>query len=96
VLDAIRLDGALAALDARDAAAIAFTRELVREPRVRPATFAAAADLFGTRGAVEIAALVGDYLMMTTVYNALGMRLRPDQAATLPHRVGAPIGAEWR
>ena len=96
VLDAIRLDGELASLDARDAAAIAFTRELFREPRVRPATYAAAADLFGTRGAVEIAALVGDYLMMTTVYNALGMRLRPDQAATLPHRVGAPIGAEWR
>jgi alkylhydroperoxidase family enzyme len=96
VLDAIRLDGELAALDGRDAAAIAFTRELFREPQVRPATFAAVADRFGPRGAVEIAALVGDYLMMTTVYNALGMRLRPDQAATLPHRVGAPIGAEWR
>ena len=53
-------------------------------------------DLFGTRGAVEIAELIGDYLMMTTVYNALGMRLRPDQDPTLPHRAGAPVGAEWR
>jgi hypothetical protein len=35
-------------------------------------------------------------LMMTTVYNALGMRLRPDQTPTLPHRTGAPVGAEWR
>jgi hypothetical protein len=34
--------------------------------------------------------------MMTTVYNGLGMRLRADQAATLPHRAGAPVGAEWR
>jgi 4-carboxymuconolactone decarboxylase len=96
VLDAIRVDGSLAGLDARDAAAIAFTRELVRNEKVQPETFAAAVERFGTRGAVEIAALVGDYLMMTTVYDALGMRLRPDQAATLPHRAGAPIGAEWR
>jgi hypothetical protein len=43
-----------------------------------------------------MAALIGDYLMVTTVYNALGMRLRPEQAATLPHRAGAPVGAEWQ
>jgi 4-carboxymuconolactone decarboxylase len=96
VLDAIRLDGSLAGLDARDAAAIALTRELFRNERVQPATFAAAEELLGTRGTVEIAALAGDYLMMTMVYNALGMRLAPNQTATLPHRAGAPIGAEWR
>jgi hypothetical protein len=76
--------------------AIAFTRELFREEAVRPETFAAAVDLFGTDGTIEIAALIGDYLMMTSVYNALGMRLRPDQTPTLPHRAGAPVGAEWR
>jgi 4-carboxymuconolactone decarboxylase len=96
VLDAIRDDRDLEGLDRRDAVAIALTRELFRERKVRPDTFAAAVSLFGRRGAVEIAALAGDYLMMTTVYNALGMRLRADQAAALPHRVGAPVGAEWR
>jgi 4-carboxymuconolactone decarboxylase len=96
VLEAIRVDGDLAGLDDRDAVAIAFTRELFREEMVRPETFAAAVDHFGARGTVEIAALIGDYLMMTTVYNALGMRLREDQAPTLPHRAGAPVGAEWR
>jgi 4-carboxymuconolactone decarboxylase len=96
VLEAIRTDGDLAGLDARDAVAIAFTRELFRDKRVRHETFTAAVDLLGTRGTVEIAALIGDYLMMTTVYNALGMRLRPDQTPTLPHRTGAPVGAEWR
>lgn len=96
VLDAIRDDGPLASLDERDAVAIAFTRQLFREETVRPETFAKAQELFGARGAVEIAALIGDYLMMTTVYNALGMRLRSDQTATLPHRAGAPVGAEWR
>jgi 4-carboxymuconolactone decarboxylase len=96
VLDAIRDDGDLSGLDDRDAVAIAFTRELFRERTVRPAAFDAAVALFGIRGTVEIAALVGDYLMMTTVYNALGMRLRPDQEATLPHRAAAPVGAEWR
>jgi 4-carboxymuconolactone decarboxylase len=96
VLDAIRNDGELSGLDARDAVAIALTREIFREGAARPETFASAVELFGKQGAVEIAALVGDYLMMTTVYNALGMRLRVDQEATLPHRAGAPIGAEWR
>jgi 4-carboxymuconolactone decarboxylase len=96
VLDAIRGDEAVEGLDERDAVAIEFTREIFREETVRPETFAKAVNLFGTRGTVEIAALIGDYLMMTTVYNALGLRLRPDQAATLPHRAGAPVGAEWR
>lgn len=96
VLDAIRDDAPLAALDERDAVAIAFTREIFRDERVRPETFEKAVELFGARGAVEMAALVGDYLMMTTVYNALGMRLRADQEATLPHRAGASVGAEWR
>jgi 4-carboxymuconolactone decarboxylase len=96
VLAAIRDDRELSALDDRDAAAIAFVRELFRKQSVGPETFAATVDVFGTRGALEMAALVGDYLMMTTVYNALGMRLRPDQNATLPHRAGAPVGAEWR
>ena len=96
VLEAIRIDGDLSGLDDRDAVAIAFTRELFRDEKVRLETFAAAVDLFGAQGTVELAALIGDYLMMTTVYNALGMRLRPDQTPTLPHRAGAPVGAEWR
>lgn len=96
VLEAIRDDGDLASLAERDAAAIRLTRELFREERAQPETFAAAVRHFGERGAAEIAALAGDYLMMTTVYNALGMRLPQDQPAALPHRAGAPVGAEWR
>jgi 4-carboxymuconolactone decarboxylase len=96
VLEAIRDDGPVAGLDDRDAVAIELTREIFREERVREATFARALELFGARGTVEMAALIGDYLMMTTVYNALGMRLRPEQAAALPHRSGAPVGAEWQ
>jgi 4-carboxymuconolactone decarboxylase len=96
VLEVIRNDGDLSSLSDRDAVAIAFTRELFREGTVRPETFTAAVDLFGTQGTVEIAELIGDYLMVTTMYNALGMRMRPDQETTLPHRAGAPVGAEWR
>lgn len=96
VLDAIRDDGPLTALDERDAVAITFTREVFRDETVRPETFATAVELLGVRGTVEMAALIGDYLWVTTMYNALGMRLRADQAATLPHRAGAPVGAEWR
>ena len=96
VLETIRRDGPVTALGERDAVAIEFIRQVFREERVSPETFARAVQLFGVRGAIEMAALSGDYLMMTTVYNALGLRLRPDQGATLPHRVAAPVGAEWR
>jgi 4-carboxymuconolactone decarboxylase len=96
VLDAIREDGDLSGLDEDDRVAITFTRELFRNDAVSQQTFDAAVDRFGSHGTIEIAALAGDYLMMTTVYNALGMRLRPDQQPTLPHRAGAPVGAEWR
>lgn len=96
VLEAIRVDADLDGLDHRTALTVAITRDLFRYETVRPAAFAAALDTFGARGTVELAALIGDYLMMTTVYNALGMRLRPEQNPTLPHRVDAPVGAEWR
>jgi 4-carboxymuconolactone decarboxylase len=96
VLNAIRNDGELSDLEENDRVAIAFIRELFRDDAVSQQTFAAAVNRFGARGTIEIAALAGDYLMMTTVYNALGMRLRPDQQPTLPHRAGAPVGAEWR
>jgi len=96
VLDAIRNDAPVGGLDSKDAIAITIARELFREETVRSETFRKAVELFGTRGTVEIVALIGNYLMMTTVYNALGLRLRPDQEATLPHRAGAPVGAEWR
>jgi 4-carboxymuconolactone decarboxylase len=96
VLEAIGRDGDLERLNERDAIAIRFTREIFREEAVRPETFATALELLGAQGTVELVALIGDYLMMTTVYNALGMRLRDDQEATLPHRAGAPVGAEWR
>jgi 4-carboxymuconolactone decarboxylase len=56
VLDAIRSDGSLSGLDNRDSVAIAFTREIFGEGKVRPETLAAARDLFGNRGTVEIAA----------------------------------------
>lgn len=96
VLYAIRDDADLFALNENDRIAITFTRELFRDGSVSEQTFAAAVNLFGARGTIEIAALAGDYLMMTTVYNALGLRLRSDQQPTLPHRAGAPVGAEWR
>jgi hypothetical protein len=86
----------LSGLDARDALAITFTRELFRDGRVGSETFRKSLDMFGARGTVEMAELIGNYLMVTTMYNALGMRLAPNQEATLPHRAGAPIGAEWR
>jgi 4-carboxymuconolactone decarboxylase len=96
VLDAIRDDGDLSGLDRNDRVAIAFLRELFRNDAVSQETFDAAVSQFSARGTIEIAALAGDYLMMTTIYNALGMRLRPDQQPTLPHRAGAPVGAEWQ
>ncbi len=53
VLEAIRTDGDLDRLDQRDAAAIAFTRDLFRHETVRPPAFESAMNVFGARGTVE-------------------------------------------
>jgi 4-carboxymuconolactone decarboxylase len=56
--------------DKREATAHEFTRQLTRENRVAPGTYAAAERMFGHRGVVDIVMLVGLYLATCSIINA--------------------------
>jgi AhpD family alkylhydroperoxidase len=58
------LDGGAGALEAREAALVAFVDELVGSSAVSDATYAAVADLLGESAVVELATTIGYYTML--------------------------------
>ena len=73
-------------LGRKEAAIIAFGRELFRNRRLSAATFAHAVDLFGRRGVLELAALMGNYAMTAVILDAVDQQLHPGQKPLLPVR----------
>ena len=61
VLDIVRTNGALTGLDEKDAAVIRFGRQMYRDKKMEPATFAKVAELFGKKGAMDMAAVMNTY-----------------------------------
>jgi 4-carboxymuconolactone decarboxylase len=73
-------------LGKKEAVIIAFGRELFARKKVAPATFARAVTLFGRRGVLELAALMGNYAMTAVILNAVDQQLHPAQKPLLPVR----------
>jgi 4-carboxymuconolactone decarboxylase len=71
-------------LGKREAVIIAFGRELFAKRRLSSATFARAVDLFGRRGVLELAALMGNYAMTAVILNTVDQQLHPGQKPLLP------------
>jgi 4-carboxymuconolactone decarboxylase len=69
-----------------EAAIIAFGRELFRNRKLSAGTFARAIGLFGRRGVLELAALMGNYAMTAVVLDAVDQQLHPGQKPLLPVR----------
>ncbi len=69
VVEAIRVDQTPAFDDEKDRLVWSFVRELVGGHRVTDATYAAATQTFGTRGAVELAGIAGYYSMIAATLN---------------------------
>ena len=61
VLDVVRTSGALTGLDERDAAVIRFGREMFRDKKMEPGTFAKAVELFGRKGTMDLVAVMNTY-----------------------------------
>ena len=51
---------------------------------LRSETFARAIELFGARGVVDLAALMGNYASTAVILNAVDQQLRPEQPPLLP------------
>jgi 4-carboxymuconolactone decarboxylase len=85
-VDAIKYHGSLAALDAKDALIIRYGREILRDHHLSAATWAEAEARFTRQGALEIAAIMGDYLLAAVLLHAVDQRLPADVKPLLPEK----------
>ena len=86
VIDAIKFDRDVAGLPAKESTIIRFGREILREHQLSSATWAEAVAHFGNQGALEIAAVMGDYVMAGIMLHAVDQRMPADRENTLPQR----------
>lgn len=61
VLDVVRTSGALTGLNEKDAAVIRFGRQMFRDKKMEPGTFAKVVELFGRTGAMDMVAVMNTY-----------------------------------
>ncbi len=71
-------------IDATDAAVISLGREVFRERRVTPETYAAALDAFGPTTLVDLISLMGQYAATAVLLAAFDIQLKPGQEPLLP------------
>ena len=70
-------------LGTKEALIISLGRKLFRERKVDSETFAHALEVFGDRGLVNLAALMGNYAATAIMLNMVDQQLRPDQTPLL-------------
>jgi 4-carboxymuconolactone decarboxylase len=84
VIDVIKHRKPTAGLDETDAAVIEFGRQLFRDHRVTPETFARVKALFGPHKLVELVMLMGNYAGTAALLAAVDMQLHPGRKPLLP------------
>jgi 4-carboxymuconolactone decarboxylase len=86
VIDTIKFDREPASLNERDTLIIRFARALLREHQVSSELYADVVALFGQRGMVDLATIIGDYIMVGLVLTAADQHLPATMQNTLPER----------
>ena len=86
VIDVVKFNRDVTGLTEKDATVIRLGRALLREHKVSPALWAKTVELFGRQGAVEITAIIGDYVMAGIMLTAADQQLPPGREALLPVR----------
>ncbi len=84
VVDAIKFDRPVATLDDKDRLIIQYGREIFRDHHLSSATWAATVDAFTQQGALEIAAIMGDYLLAAVLLTAVDQQLPPTMQPLMP------------
>ena len=84
IIDVVKHRRPVAGLGEKEAVIVSMGRELFRERKLGSETFARAVELFGRRGVVNLAALMGNYAMTAVILDTVGQQLRPDQPPLLP------------
>lgn len=86
VIDTIKYDGEIAGIPEKDALIIRFARALLRDHEVDSDLYAAIVTEFGRQGMVELATIMGDYIMVGFVLTAADQHLPEGREDTLPAR----------
>ena len=86
VVDAIKNRKPLDGLDPTDALVIQFGRELWRDHKVTPATFAKAKETFGPNKLVDLVMLFGNYAATAALLTAFDMQIHEGETPLLPAR----------
>jgi len=84
IIDVVKRGRPIAGLGKKEALIVGFGRELFRTRKVRSGTFARAVELFGRRGVLELAALMGNYAGTALILAAVDQQLHPEQTPLLP------------
>jgi 4-carboxymuconolactone decarboxylase len=96
VVDVIKYCKPVAGLDEKDAVVITFGRELFSRNHVSSDTFASALRLFGRRGVVDLAGLMGLYTESALALKAYDLQLPAGRTSSLPPRGGTASGCPVR
>jgi len=86
VIETIKFDREPQGLGERDTVIIRFARALMREHAVSSELYAEVVEHFGRQGMVELATIMGDYIMVGFVLTAADQHLPPNMTNTLPER----------
>jgi 4-carboxymuconolactone decarboxylase len=84
VIDLIKHRLSIAGLDETDATVIELGRQIFRDHKVTPETFAKVKTLFGPNKLVELVMLMGNYAGTAALLTAVDMQLHPGQKPLLP------------
>ncbi len=83
-IEAIRLGSSVEDLDPTDALIITLGRQTFQSRKVMPETYARALEVFGVRGLVDLAALMGNYASTAAILTVFDMRLDDGATPRLP------------
>jgi len=83
VIDVIKHRRSTSGLDETDATVIELGRQIFRDHKVTPETFAQAKALFGPNKLIELVMLMGNYAGTAALLTAVDMQLHPGQQPLL-------------
>ena len=84
IIDVVKYRRPTTGLGPAESVIVSFGREVFRDKKVRPETFARAVELFGREGVVNLAALMGNYAMTAVMLNAVDQHVHPERRPLLP------------
>ena len=84
VIDVVKFDRPVAGLADKDATLITFGRSLLRDNQVSSELWAKMVSLFGRQNTIDLIAIMGDYIRVGIMLNAVNQQQPPSRPALLP------------